>query len=201
MRTFTRSLFLIGLLLVLAAACLGQGSRAPRARKSPPPVVERAVIAPTPDDSVKVGEAAISYVPFDGRTVVGTSLDLYDEQRRRALGLDVGFAVTGKKVVKPDVIKFQLSTHDEDFRFRVGYGFQFKTDSGLFALSKVSRLRYSTSVGVNNEMNGELSFAAFEQVANGTGTVLHVGPFVFEFSDRQRQALRDVLSTIGMSSR
>jgi hypothetical protein len=203
MRTFTQSFFLLGLLLALGAACLGQGGRrrpARRVQKSPPPV-ELEVIAPTPDESVKVGEASISYVPFDGRTLVSTSLDLYDEQRRRALGLDVGFVVVGKKVVRPDVVKFQLSTHDEDFRFRADYGFQFKTDSGLFTLGKVSRRRYSTSVGVNNEMDGELSFAAFEKVAGGTGVQLHVGPFVFELSDGQRQALRDVLSTVGMSSR
>ncbi|MBV9926854.1 MAG: hypothetical protein JOZ96_17680 [Acidobacteria bacterium] len=191
-----RNFILVGLLITLAAAaCFGQAKRS----RPTPPVVERAVVAPTPDDSVKVGEASISRDPYADRTLVSTSLDLLNE--RRALGLGVAFVVAGRQVVRPDVVKFQLSTHAEDFRFRANYGFQFKTDSGLFALSKVSRRRYSTSIGVNNEMDGELSFDAFEKLANGTGVELHVGPLVFVLSERQRQALRDVLGTVGGSSR
>jgi hypothetical protein len=204
MRTFTLSLLLFGLLLVPSSTCLGQGSRkrpARAGRVKTPPAAKLGVRFPEPDNSVEVGEASITYLSRDDRTFVSTSFDLYDERRQRALGLDVGFVVAGRKVVRPDTVKFQLTTHAEDFRFRPAYSFSIKSDSEQFELSSVSRSRQQTGIGVENLMRGELSFTVFEKLAGGGKVQVLAGPFVFELSETQRRALLDMLSTVGMSSR
>ena len=205
MMGLARKVLLTGLLLTPAVTCSAQAGgrrRSPtQRRKSPPPRVEREVVLSTDEESRKVGEATVSYSPQDDRTFVSTVAILYDRQRDTWLELGLGFIVSGKEVVRPEVVKFELTTHDEAFRFRPEYQFKVKTDEESLALGSVRKRRYRTDVGVNNEMTGQLSFKSFEQFAKTAEPRILVGPFVFEMDEPGRNALRDLLRTVEPSQR
>jgi hypothetical protein len=154
------------------------------------------MLDPAPEEEKKVGQALVVYSPFHNNTsVVFKSLVVY-KKPFETFDLEVSFDVPGRKVVRPEAVRFALRSDDKRSVLKTARQFTIKAYGKTFDLSQVTTKSDSFLDEPEQFIFGNLSFADFEQVAKSERADIKVGSITFSLMEPHLEGLRDMLKAV-----
>ena len=195
-----RHLATLGMCLALALTSFGQTSKRRKAgttRRKTTRTIVLTEIGVSPWVTVRtVGTADVAYNAETNQTLISTSLPaLETTQYKELLELNAAIIISGKEIVKLDVVKFEIIAPDGDngVQFKSGTGVHFQADGKLYSFSKVVKKRFVSDIVSQTEITGQIPFSTFEQIVNSEKIALIIGTNSCPFSEQHREMLRDLL--------
>lgn len=197
-------LYLIIALLLAGSSVIGQDNKERGTDTSAKPGSKTVVTVDAPPTSFrKVGQAEISYFSESDTTEVRSELSGYRSPGQSA-NLWFVFSTKGKRVVRPKMVSVGMAFFGDKVTVENLRDFAFEVDGKSVQTDD----RTTGGVGFDyhakrsfKDMKGTMAFAVFEQVASGESIKIHVGDIIFELSKSNREALRDMLKAIELSSK
>lgn len=193
MRSFTRVLITLTLSVSVAATCTAQKKRQARHPKQESPARARKMTIITtgpvisPVEERMVGSASLIRLD-DSTVIVAAELGKVYRRGRVSVGIDCSFSFEGKKVSRPDKVRWFLYSEREVF----------KEGDRMLVTADGKQFQFTSEPlgGATDGLDGFFDFESFEQIVAAQSIKVRVGEIAFTLDNNHREALRDMLKAI-----